>query len=406
MQGCAPEAVDVSSESPETRKLYGLDDKVTEPFGRQCLMACRLVERGVRFVHLFHGGMGQSRHRHLGCPQQPRGEPPPARGRIGPPHRGSPDGSCSTGSAGFDPRPLARRVWAHADLATRSRPGPQPRDDDRLDGGRENFRGAGRRLERRVRLQGPRTAVSVHDLHTTILHLLGMDHKKLTYRFNGRDIRLTDVYGTPHPADRLLRRRFCPVTRKCFWVYADHSGPLQVADHNAILMPFSMAISSTLNRPRRRRARAGKLLLHVELVEILHRAVVKMLDLGHRLVGHVTTELADLKREALRDVGFHEREPFRSAQPAGGSKSIHGTVDALDPARAAVSQDPCAVGGSAGAVKHATTADEAGGPVVSGQVLMAKPRRRPAVERQAFHVGGSGVGVRGVRSLVSQVSGV
>ena len=239
MQGCAPEAVDVSSESPETRKLYGLDDKVTEPFGRQCLMACRLVERGVRFVHLFHGGMGQSRHRHLGCPQQPRGEPPPARGRIGPPHRGSPDGSCFTGSAGFDPRPLARRVWAHADLATRSRPGPQPRDDDRLDGGRENFRGAGRRLERRVRLQGPRTAVSVHDLHTTILHLLGMDHKKLTYRFNGRDIRLTDVYGTPHPADRLLRRRFCPVTRKCFWVYADHSGPLQVADHNAILMPFS-----------------------------------------------------------------------------------------------------------------------------------------------------------------------
>jgi len=58
MQGCAPEAVDVSSESPETRKLYGLDDKVTEPFGRQCLMARRLVERGVRFVQLFHGGMG------------------------------------------------------------------------------------------------------------------------------------------------------------------------------------------------------------------------------------------------------------------------------------------------------------------------------------------------------------
>ena len=52
MQGCAPEAVDVSRESEATRKLYGMDDKVTEPFARQCLMARRLVERGVRFVQL------------------------------------------------------------------------------------------------------------------------------------------------------------------------------------------------------------------------------------------------------------------------------------------------------------------------------------------------------------------
>ena len=57
MQGCAPEAIDVSSESKETKKIYGLDNEVTEPFGRQCLMARRLVERGVRFVQLFHGGM-------------------------------------------------------------------------------------------------------------------------------------------------------------------------------------------------------------------------------------------------------------------------------------------------------------------------------------------------------------
>ena len=59
MQGCAPEAVDVNSESEATRKLYGLDDKITEPFGRQCLMARRLVERGVRFVQLYHGGLGK-----------------------------------------------------------------------------------------------------------------------------------------------------------------------------------------------------------------------------------------------------------------------------------------------------------------------------------------------------------
>src|SRR6476646_8654839 len=58
MQGCAPSAVDVASESEATRKLYGLDEKITEPFGRQCLMARRLVERGVRFVQIFAGGVG------------------------------------------------------------------------------------------------------------------------------------------------------------------------------------------------------------------------------------------------------------------------------------------------------------------------------------------------------------
>ena len=52
MQGCAPEAVDIASETDATKTLYGLDDKVTEPFGRQCLMARRLVERGVRFVQV------------------------------------------------------------------------------------------------------------------------------------------------------------------------------------------------------------------------------------------------------------------------------------------------------------------------------------------------------------------
>ena len=58
MQGCAPEAVDTTAESDATKRLYGLDEAITEPFGRQCLMARRLVERGVRFVQLFHGGLG------------------------------------------------------------------------------------------------------------------------------------------------------------------------------------------------------------------------------------------------------------------------------------------------------------------------------------------------------------
>jgi hypothetical protein len=55
MQGCAPEAVNISSESDETKQLYRLNDPVTEPFGKQCLVSRRLVERGVRFVQLISG---------------------------------------------------------------------------------------------------------------------------------------------------------------------------------------------------------------------------------------------------------------------------------------------------------------------------------------------------------------
>ena len=57
MQGCAPEAIDIDSESDETKRLYGLDNKISESFGRQCLMARRLIERGVRMVQLWNGAV-------------------------------------------------------------------------------------------------------------------------------------------------------------------------------------------------------------------------------------------------------------------------------------------------------------------------------------------------------------
>src|SRR5438552_9917815 len=72
MQACAPDAVDTANESEATRKLYGLDNAITEPFGRQCLMARRLVERGVRFVQLFQGGAGNANVTATN-PLQPRG---------------------------------------------------------------------------------------------------------------------------------------------------------------------------------------------------------------------------------------------------------------------------------------------------------------------------------------------
>lgn len=199
MQSCAPEAVDISAESPVVKKLYGLDDTRTEPFGRQCLMARRLVERGVRFVQLYHGGLGiqnvdtwdahdnidDNHRRHAAEVDGPitglltdlkatglldstlviwHGE----FGRMPISQRG----------VGRDHNPGAMSIW----MAGAGIKGGQ------IIGSTDEF---GYKAEDQP--------VSIHDLHATILHLLGMDHTKLTYRFNGRDMRLTDVYGNLIP---------------------------------------------------------------------------------------------------------------------------------------------------------------------------------------------------------------
>ncbi len=198
MQGCAPDALDVSRESEATRKLYGLDDKVTEPFGRQCLMARRLVEHGVRFVQLFHGGLGnqnvdtwdahgdvKSNHS-----QHAAESDRPIAGLLTDLRaRGLLDSTLVVWHAEFGRMPISQRgvgrdhnpgamtVWmAGAGIKGQTI------------GASDEF---GYKAE-----QQP---VSSHDLHATILRLLGIDHKQLTYRFNGRDVRLTDVYGVPIP---------------------------------------------------------------------------------------------------------------------------------------------------------------------------------------------------------------
>jgi len=199
MQGCAPEALDIGRESEATRKLYGLDEKVTEPFGRQCLMARRLVEHGVRFVQLFHGGMGnqnvdtwdahgdvKSNHtQHAAESDRPIAgllTDLKARGLLESTlvlwHGEFGRMPISQRGVGRDHNPGAMTIW----MAGAGIKGGQ------AIGASDEF---GYKAE-----QQP---ISCHDLHATILHLLGIDHTKLTYRFNGRDMRLTDVYGVPIP---------------------------------------------------------------------------------------------------------------------------------------------------------------------------------------------------------------
>ena len=195
MQGCAPEAVDISKESASTKKAYGLDDSVTEGFGKQCLLARRLVEHGVRFVQLYSGALRQQNidtwdaHSNLvenhTLHAQEVDRPIAAlirdlkqRGMLEDTlvvwHSEFGRMPISQRGVGRDHNPGAMTVW----MAGAGVEGGQSI------GATDQF---GYRAAEQV--------VSYHDIHATMLHLLGMDHKRLTYHFNGRNMRLTDVHG-------------------------------------------------------------------------------------------------------------------------------------------------------------------------------------------------------------------
>jgi Protein of unknown function (DUF1501) len=199
MQGCAPEAVDLAGESDATKKLYGLDDKITESFGRQCLMARRLVERGVRFVQIFSGGVGNQNV-----------DTWDAHGDIKTNHSQH-AAEVDLPIVGLLKDLRSRGLLDTTLVIVHSEFGRMPISQRGV--GRDHNPGAQTVLMFGARIKGGQIIgatddfgykaaeqpISYHDLHTTILHLLGLDHTRLTYRFNGRDVRLTDVYGTLIP---------------------------------------------------------------------------------------------------------------------------------------------------------------------------------------------------------------
>jgi hypothetical protein len=199
MQGCAPEAVDVSRESEATRKLYGLDQPTTEPFGRQCLMARRLVERGVRFVQLYHGGLGNQNTDTWDAHDDVKKNHTTHAAEVDRPiaglikdlkARGLLDSTLVVWHGEFGRMPISQRG-----VGRDHNPGAMSMwmAGARVKGGQ--VIGASDEFGYKAEQQ----PVSIHDLHATMLHLLGMDHTKLTYFYNGRNMRLTDVYGDPIP---------------------------------------------------------------------------------------------------------------------------------------------------------------------------------------------------------------
>ena len=195
MQGVAPEAVDISRESEATQKLYGLDNPITEPFARQCIMARRLIERGVRMVQLYHGGLGNQNVDTWDAHYDVKANHTKHAAEVDQPisalltdlkARGLLDSTLVTWQGEFGRMPISQRG-----LGRDHNPGAMSMwmAGAKIKGGQmigttDEF---GYKAEEQP--------ISIHDLHATILNLLGLDHMKLTYRYNGRDMRLTDVYG-------------------------------------------------------------------------------------------------------------------------------------------------------------------------------------------------------------------
>jgi hypothetical protein len=167
MQSAAPEAVDLAKESTATRTLYGLDDPATEKFGTNCLLARRLVERGVRFIQLYSGsGSGWDAHENI-------------------------EANHSKMCKSTD-RPIAGLL---TDLKARGL-----LDSTLVIWGGEfgrtpfNEKGSGRDHNPwgfTMWMKAIETPCHVHDVHATILHLLGLNHRRLTFDHNGRDERPT-----------------------------------------------------------------------------------------------------------------------------------------------------------------------------------------------------------------------
>jgi hypothetical protein len=192
MQSSAPELIDLSGESEATFKLYGIE-KDKPSFARNCLLARRLVERGVRFVQLYHtnwdshGGPGENLQGDFEkvCREVDQGQAALIKDLKA---RGLLDDTLVVWSGEFGRTPMGENRDTtgrnhHIDAFTTWMAG----------GGVKAGGIVGETDE--LGFNPVEDRVHVHDLHATILHLLGLDHERLTFRFQGRDFRLTDVHG-------------------------------------------------------------------------------------------------------------------------------------------------------------------------------------------------------------------
>ncbi len=201
MQLAVPEVAALNRETAATHALYGLDRPETADFGRGCLLARRLLERGVRFVQLFSGGtFGSPRRNWDGHEDMAPNHGQEAR-RIDRPGSGAAAQTCDSGHARRYVGAVHHRVWPHALLpigGERRRQGPRSQSV-RLFGLVGRCRTQARYRPRRTPMRSAgrpsKSRTHWHDFHATVLHLFGIDHERLTYYHNGIQRRLTNVHG-------------------------------------------------------------------------------------------------------------------------------------------------------------------------------------------------------------------
>ena len=194
MQMSAPELLDFSKESPETRKMYGVDDEPTKPFATNCLLARRLVERGVRFIMINHASWDD--HTQLNKKLKTNcdiADQPTAALIKDLKQRGLLDSTLVVWAGEFGRTPLVEiRNPNEADNGGRDHH-PLAYSIWLAGGGIKPGTVVGKTDELCMNIVEDK--VHIHDLQATILQCLGFDHTRLTYRHMGRDFRLTDVAG-------------------------------------------------------------------------------------------------------------------------------------------------------------------------------------------------------------------
>ncbi len=195
MQAETPRLVDLSDESPETLKLYGVGAAPTDKNARACLLARRLCEAGVRFVQVTIGGWDHHGDIRGALPKTcSEADQPIAALIVDLKRRGLLDDTLVLWSGEFGRTPWSQDLSGTAPIEKHGREHQPESFTAFLAGGgvRRGF-SYGETDEFGYRAVAGR--VHIHDLHATMLHLLGLDHTRLTYRVAGRDYRLTDVHG-------------------------------------------------------------------------------------------------------------------------------------------------------------------------------------------------------------------
>lgn len=187
MQSEMPQVLDLNKESEATKRMYGIGDRATEDFGRKCLLARRMIEAGVRFIEVTHGNWDHHFNLNASLERSCTEIDRPVAGLLQDlKKRGLLDETLVVFTGEFGRTPYAQ--------------GQDGRDHNNkaftlwmAGGGVKGGSAYGRSNEYGFDVE--ENPVSIHDLHATLLALLGLDHERLTFRHAGRDFRLTDVYG-------------------------------------------------------------------------------------------------------------------------------------------------------------------------------------------------------------------